>query len=231
MADNPQDPHMPDSGPADANDPEAALHALAVRLLAARYPGYPFRSPPAQEPQLLVGRLPADLPVDIPLPAGSRILGSLIQGTISIVCDTNLSSMQVADFYRERLPAAGWSMPEDPYGNPSLPEAPRPVLPFLVFCQRSQRLALRIQTHALKGASTRIQLELDTNPDRTSPCATREQQEKDLAARERALHAPDPFPLLRPPSSAQQSSGSDGGISHGGRVEQYRTYTLVTGQR
>jgi hypothetical protein len=55
------------------------LHTLTLRLLDPRHrtsPAYP-RSYPKGPPSLFVGTLPPELDVDIPIPDGSRILGTV----------------------------------------------------------------------------------------------------------------------------------------------------------
>lgn len=105
-----REPHTTPT-PADsaAND-DATFRKLAMRLIAARYP-----APPGESLRLLVGQLPPDLPFDLPLPEGTRVLGSLLQGDAHIanmVLMTDLLPDQVVEFYRERLKAAGWSEEE-----------------------------------------------------------------------------------------------------------------------
>lgn len=104
---------MDKDAPAQGTNPTqmedaAALRELAVRLLRVRFPGAPEAS---DETQLLVGQVPADLPVELPLPLGSRVVGSLVRGNprgISIVLDAAEPAEQVLEFYRERLSGAGW---------------------------------------------------------------------------------------------------------------------------
>jgi hypothetical protein len=97
---------------ANAHD-EATFRELAMKLIAARYPNPQSGEPP----QLLVGRLPPDLPFELPLPEGARVLGSLLQGDVStaiMVLVTERPPDQVVGFYKERLKAAGWSKQEFP---------------------------------------------------------------------------------------------------------------------
>jgi hypothetical protein len=60
-------------GAGTSDQGEAVVRALALRLLAPRYPGMPAPG----EIQLLTGRLPDPLPVDIPIPEGATVAGSL----------------------------------------------------------------------------------------------------------------------------------------------------------
>jgi hypothetical protein len=83
---------------------ESDLLELALRL--ATYPG----DSSTQHAQLLPGQLPDQLPVDIPFPEGSRVLGSLIRNpeSIDMLLDTYLPPEQVLIFYRQRMEALGW---------------------------------------------------------------------------------------------------------------------------
>ena len=83
---------------------ESDLLELALRL--ATYPG----DSRTQNAQLLPSQLPDQLPVAIPFPEGSRVLGSLIRNpeSIDMLLDTYLSPEQVLTFYRQRMEALGW---------------------------------------------------------------------------------------------------------------------------
>ncbi|MGZ3638251.1 MAG: hypothetical protein ACXVCX_10510 [Ktedonobacterales bacterium] len=96
----------------DANE-DTTFRELAMKLIAARY-----TNPQSMElPKLLVGQLPPTVPFDLPLPEGTRVLGSLLQGdasTATMVLVTERSPDEVVEFYKERLKAAGWSEEEFP---------------------------------------------------------------------------------------------------------------------
>jgi hypothetical protein len=89
---------------------EDALRELAARLLAFRF-GQPAGDA-APEPRLLVGELPPDMPVELPLPEDGRLLGSFIQEHPILAVDTGLTGADVIDFYLEQLGAAGWTEQE-----------------------------------------------------------------------------------------------------------------------
>src|SRR5437899_3195928 len=91
------------------NSPKPNLNETDLIELALRLATYPGDSR-TQNAQLLPGQLPDQLPVDIPFPEGSRVLGSLISNpeSITILLDTQLSPVDVLTFYRERMQAAGW---------------------------------------------------------------------------------------------------------------------------
>jgi hypothetical protein len=83
---------------------ESDLLEFALRL--ATYPG----DSRTQNAQLLPGQLPDQLPVEIPFPEGSRVLGSLIRNpeSIDMLLDAYLPPEQVLTFYRQRMEALAW---------------------------------------------------------------------------------------------------------------------------
>ncbi len=91
------------------NSPNPNLNETDLLELALRLATYPGDSR-TQNAQLLPGQLPDQLPVDIPFPEGSHVLGSLIRNpeSINMLLDTHLSPEQVLTFYRQRMQAAGW---------------------------------------------------------------------------------------------------------------------------
>lgn len=76
--------------------------------------------------QILEGRLPPQLPVELPLPDQTQVLGSVVEPKedFQILLDVGQSPEQVIAFYRERLLAAGWRKPE-PGPLPSRFSSPR----------------------------------------------------------------------------------------------------------
>lgn len=91
------------------NSPNSNLNETDLLEFALRLATY-HEAPDTQNARLLPGQLPDQLPVDIPVPDGSRILGSLIRSpeSINMLLDTHLSPEQVLTFYRERMQVAGW---------------------------------------------------------------------------------------------------------------------------
>ena len=100
-------PSVPDGG-------EPTLRALALRLLTSEAP----RSAVAEQPRLFVGRLPENLPVEIPVPEGFVIVGSVVRGervgepAIEVVLDAALPAEQAHESYRELMASTGWRKKE-----------------------------------------------------------------------------------------------------------------------
>jgi hypothetical protein len=138
--------------------------------------------------------------VEIPVPEGSRILGSLIYGTTSILFITALSPAQVQAFYRERLPAAGWSVPRALSGQAGFRVPPPAVERLLLFCQSARGLALQVMMDGARGPLTTVHLELDSDPPAYSPCRRRPDL---LARREQQQRIEAAMPVLDPPPDTQ----------------------------
>jgi hypothetical protein len=156
-------------------------------------PGY-------ESKRLLVGRLPDPLPVAIPIPEGARVLGSQLFGPIAtIVLDVDLPESEVLAFYRTRLEAAGWTMPEQPamHGGGFSPAWPGPAL---TYCRSTRGPSLSVQATAIEGSPTDVRLNLNTDRHQSA-----------CAPQPRPGRMNDPFPNLTPPDGAQQQPQGGGG--------------------
>lgn len=185
---------------------EARVLDLALRLLAQEDPV----SRMVEKPRIFVGRLPEDLPVEISIPDGFAVVGSLVRDehdpyddpAIEIVLDARMSAEQARETYRELMSAAGWSEPErrGPGGGFDF----RPVGTTALFCRSARGPALFLSAHERppddRDAPTDVRLRLITS-SRHSPCA------------------PDPYepefdriiPNLAPPPGSYQFPGGGGG--------------------
>ena len=91
---------------------DSSVEELATRLLQATYPG----STELNDVQLLAGKLPENMPVDLPIPDGARIVGSEVQEDkgIYVVLDVPMMPDQALDFYREALASQNWTETDIP---------------------------------------------------------------------------------------------------------------------
>ena len=186
---------------APSGDNEAQLQALALRLLA--HPGNPM----FQNPTLFVGQLPDALPVDLPLPADSRLLGSLQRGEghVDVVLDTPLSEQEVTAFYRERLSAAGWQE-EEPF--PGMRQGGFVHTHFggvgstSCWFQGAHGPMLQVQAFPGQGGRTDARLSLDLSGRNSA---------QRFRMHRRHMMGHDFLPPLRPPSGAIQMGGGGGG--------------------
>jgi hypothetical protein len=144
----------------DSSGGEDALRELAVRLLIFHH-SLLLAGQELREPQLLVGQLPPDLPVELPLPEGSRLLGSLAVENPMIAIDTQLAGEDVVAFYRERLSTAGWTVQEH-FGPPQggFVHSSRSEHTMATFFTPDDRFTLTVMTAPAPGGRTTVQLTL-----------------------------------------------------------------------
>jgi len=69
---------------------ESKLRELALLVLAPRH----VATAPHEQQQLLVGQMPPNFPFALPLPEGSRVVGSFVYGQPTIVIETTSSSAE-----------------------------------------------------------------------------------------------------------------------------------------
>jgi hypothetical protein len=210
-------PSTTGSGPDEVApaESESGLRELALALLMARY----AVTWPESTLRLLIGQLPPGFPVDVPLPEGSRILGSLIGDSPTAVLAITLPVAQTTDYLRQRLGEAGWA-PEEPMGQPmsgfiSSMLAQR-GLPLLVLTQGDHGPSLHVQVLGEPGATHSLaHLTLISEPAGAR------------AMHRRRMAYPDPMggilPSIYPPEKSLQlpegGSSGDRSVTSIARVE------------
>jgi hypothetical protein len=183
-----------------AGEQSVTEQALVRRLLTR--PMFPQE----QEPQLLPGQLPANFPLELPLPEGSRIVGSVVRSpdVAEIVLDVPLAPEQVLAFYRERLSAAGWQPPEEQEGHrpggfaPSNFHMPNHAF----FARRDGPGSLHFTVWTGKGGIADVRVNADMS----------EQAARQQRMHRRRMHGiHDLLPWIEPPAGAQQMGGGGSG--------------------
>jgi hypothetical protein len=192
---------------------EPNANASLLRELALRLATYPA-DPRVDDPQLLVGQIPPNLSIEVPIPAGSRILGSLLRSkeNIDIVLDCALSPDEVVQFYKERLAAAGWNELETmrPHHGGFVHSGMPMLLNHIVFCGGTQGPAFTVNASEGKNSRTNVRIELNGSSE-FSPCA----QPNRMPYRMMHRQFQDLIPPLYPPKGARQQGGwGGGGSSH-----------------
>ncbi len=192
----------------------ATLQVLLQRIVGESYPGAP-----AQEATIYVGKLPDTLPVDLPLPDGSRVIGSVVRAeeSIQVVLDAPQGPDRVLDFYRQRMPAAGWSVPDQSIA-PNSGFVQSGFGTGLTFCQARTGPSLFINASAEPGQATDVRLTLNIAKTQSYPCSP---QPGGLSASSTSI------PRLVAPGGARQVEGGSGGSSTGST---YNSATLATDQ-
>jgi hypothetical protein len=139
---------------------EPSLEELAARLLETTYLDGELK-----EVQLLPGELPQELPVDLPLPEGTRIVGSKIQEDmgIDIVLDVPLTPDEAIEFYRQALAPQNWT--ETNLWDGGF----KPADPSLTFCGGRKKASILLSAHPKDNGSD-LRLSFITDID-SSPCS------------------------------------------------------------
>ncbi len=199
--DEQQEKPLPGGAPGPQAEPAGeAIRELALRLLAFPFPG----GPDPGQAELVVGKLAASLPIELPLPPAARVLGTFTRTPhwSTVVLDVELSPQEVLAYYRQQLLPAGWSEPDDPLRHAGGFAAGMPYQANRVlFCRSARGPALTVQATGRQQAPTDVRLELQSDP-RQSPCAP-----------QRRFPGPAQVlpPLLAPPNARQTGLGGSSG--------------------
>ncbi|NJL80970.1 MAG: hypothetical protein HC917_23235 [Richelia sp. SM2_1_7] len=118
--------------------------------------------------KVIVGKLPEKMPVELPIPSASQILGSTVseKGNIQVVLDASGTVEQVTDFYKNQLQKSGW---EQPNKNPDIDNFSRGFVEtssqfgdYLTFCHQTNKL-LYLGLRIKKGKETPSIVSVDLN--------------------------------------------------------------------
>jgi hypothetical protein len=202
---------------------DSLLLELAERLL-----GLPFPSQNAATVKLLPGAVPDNLPIAVPMPAGSRLIGSQVRPTagvsvpmiggpggfqssppsssgmrVEVVLDVPASPGDVNNFYKSAMDALGWYVQSGP---PFF--VPSPIggaSQALSFCQSTSGPWVQILTRPIDNGPTDVRFIFDSGF--TSPCAN------PVPGVPTAFGPPGfgILPSLKPPANATVRSTGGGG--------------------
>ncbi|MGH2606810.1 MAG: hypothetical protein ACRDG5_09495 [Anaerolineales bacterium] len=141
---------------------EASLRELLARALHYAYPegGDTF---------IYVGGLPPDLPVEMPFPEGTRVIGTVDRGRkmgTELFLDADMSPEEAIAFYQEELGALGWVSPEDAYPQTGFVSE---SFPSLSLCEGGGEAFLWVSASESSQGTTDIRLNLQAAPE-YSPC-------------------------------------------------------------
>ncbi len=208
------------ASPGTPGTPTPVRDVTALQQLLQRLVGYSYPGAPSQEAQIYVGKLPEKMPVDIPLPEGSQVVGTVVRGeeSIQIVLDTNNPPDRVLEFFRQQLSAAGWSTQDQSVG-PSGGFVPSGISNEIILCKSIKGPSLFLSATSEKGAPTDVRLNLNTSKTQQYPCS----QPRGAQSLAQSL-----MPRLVAPSGAQQNESGSGGSSTGSA---YNNATILTDQK
>lgn len=192
------------AGQAQPGDDPALLRELAERELSP-----PITAPggPSMRVRLLPGALPPDLPLALPLPPRSRLIGSVVRplpppGTqsVEVVLDAAGAPSDVVAFYRDALGPLGWT-PAPVNGPPPggfLPAASASQ----TFCASPGQPTINLNTAATADGPTDVRVNVTSGPP--GPCGI-------VPGQPFFPPGADLLPPLLPPAGvAVQASGNRG---------------------
>ncbi|MBE2271846.1 MAG: hypothetical protein IAE80_26670 [Anaerolinea sp.] len=187
---------------------EATLRELIVRIFTPIQLG---GMPDDAQPRVYVGALPEDLPFDIPLPDGTRVIGSSVDlGSLDngqVYLDVPLPTQEAVDFYRAAFlgGADGWREQPDQMGGGGFTQAQTAPANF---CSGDGDTLLSLI--AVEGNTGMTHVNLYWQEAYSSACSD------DLADRSGMLPT---LPRLDLPSGARiVASSSGGGVTNSGYV-------------
>lgn len=142
---------------------EPSSEELAIRYLEASCLG----EPDLQKVQLLPGRMPDEMPVELPLPRGSKIFGSVLLGEtdICVVVDSSLSAEEVMTFYRQELASQNWTFKDISGMDRGFMEWSESA----IFCRGLNDPSVAVSAYPLENGSN-LRLDISTDPE-CSPCS------------------------------------------------------------
>ena len=168
------------------------------------------------EPEILVGELPSNLPVDVPVPRGAEVIGSIVHSNkytmVEIVLDVPQEPDEVLAFYRDRLTENGWEEMKQP--SPSGFVSPM-IRSWASFCLE-EKFSLNILVSTEEGKPSDVRLHVNDNPQF---CNIYTDEPPTPSSR-----PGDVLPALLAPDKATQMSRGGGG----GGDQRYSQATLET---
>lgn len=124
--------------------------------------GYPGSS--MKDMTVYIGSTPKDMPYDLPVPEGARVIGSITGGWVDqqLLFDSDLDSKTVNEFYAKNLPDKGWQPAPTNQGQGGFVSQSDQ---YNNYCQKDGNAYLTVETPSIAEGKTGIRLTLDTDPD------------------------------------------------------------------
>lgn len=118
----------------------------------------------SSDTKVIVGKLPEKMPVKLPIPSESQIVGSTTddKGSIRIVLETPQPVETVSDFYKLNLENSGWVRPRfySFYGGGFIANKSE-LQGHTTFCNNIKSMSLALNIQEIKTTSTSVKLSLN----------------------------------------------------------------------
>jgi hypothetical protein len=180
---------------------EETLREFIQRWLTPIYPGAP-----EGETKVWIGELPDDLPVDIPLPEGSRVVASVqdLSPFKQIILDAPQTPEEITAFYAKALSEAGWqAAPQAASGGGFTGPADMGER----YCLREDEAYLEVLSQERPGGASDVRLQL-SDPAEFNVCQERGAESMDAGM--------SLIPPLKAPRGARMTGGGGGSSAGGG---------------
>lgn len=142
---------------------EASLREFVGRALHYNIPGE------TQSTTVLIGALPEQLPVELPIPDGARVIGSTVRGPqaggTEVILDVDMAPEAVLEFYQEQLGQAGWERAPEFGGGGFV----SPSWPSASFCLNQDEAVIYLTATEVAGAPTDVRVSIQA-PVEYSAC-------------------------------------------------------------
>lgn len=177
---------------AQTTNEEPGLRKFVERMLSSD----------GNETKVIVGKLPEKMPIELPIPPASQILGSTLseKGDIQVILDVPQSVEQITDFYKNQLQKSGWKRPKSPFGSGFITTRSE-LGGYSNFCNDAIKLMyLQLNITESKATPRKISLYLDKMNEEdkyNNPC----KDSSTIDIYENKVQ----FPVLIPPENAEVS--------------------------
>jgi hypothetical protein len=207
---------------------EAALREFIGRALTYHYSGATGGT------TVLVGGLPENIGFDLPVPEDSRVIGSIVRGTMEggteIILDVGLAPEEALTFYREQLLQAGWEEQTQQGLSGGFVSG---SWPSTTFCLGENEAVIFLSAYAQPGLPTELRLNIQEEAQYSACLA------QPMGMDEAMPLIPS---LVSPPDSLIQSGGGSSGegmaetsavlkteLSMGALAQQYAAQLIEAG--
>lgn len=182
-------------------------------------------------PRLFLGTVPEQLPVQIPIPEQSRVLGTLArnEADIEVALESDLAPEAIFTFYLAQLPPLGWQELEGEWDHLEGGFVDSAFGPHVsrTFCQEANRAGMTIEVLS-EVAITRVRLHLSLDREE-NPCTQWMTAQRQAKYQRIYEHIP---PLLPPRGGQQTSTGGSGSpyesSTHGTLISEQAIDALAT---
>lgn len=157
---------------------------------------------------IYVGALPPQLPVEVSLPEGMRVIGAVDRGRTmgtEVFMDAAMEPDEAMAFYREELIDMGWTTPQESFAPTGFVSQ---EVPSITLCQAGGEAVMWITALQTPEGTTDLRINLQPAPD-YSPCVEGYGPEFEGRVQE-LLPA-----LVSPPGAIVRSGGSSSGTGEG----------------